>query len=62
LYQLSGMAFSSRTNFVCCILHLPYSALRDQPSAYSFSRRRVAGDRASLLDVPAKLTALLQQD
>src|SRR5919107_4737682 len=41
LYQLSGMAFSSRTNFVCCISHLRFAALRDQTPAYSFSQRQV---------------------
>src|SRR5215204_6546686 len=44
LYQLSGMAFSSRRNFVLCISHLRCSAVRDQASAYSFSRYGVSGD------------------
>src|SRR5215216_6888397 len=41
LYQLSGMAFSSMINFVCCISHLRYAALRDQTPAYSFSHGQV---------------------
>src|SRR5215211_6127357 len=40
LYKRSGMAFSSRMNFVCCISHLRYSVLRDQTPAYIFSLRR----------------------
>src|SRR5215208_4647386 len=53
LYQLSGMAFSSRRNFVCCISHLRYAALRDQTPAYSFSLHQVfmaQGTEARLRD------------
>src|SRR5215207_1350701 len=34
LYQLSGMAFSSSKNFVCCISHLRRMAVSDQLTAF----------------------------
>src|SRR5918998_6325890 len=41
LYQLSGMAFSSRRNFVRSTMSPVLVAVSDQPSAYSFSGCRV---------------------
>src|ERR687897_1963319 len=41
LYQLSGMAFSSRRYFVCSTASPVLVAVSGQPSAYSFSSLRV---------------------
>src|ERR687897_652297 len=56
LYQLSGMAFSSRTNLVVSTITSRFLAV-SWTSAYSFSRRGVCGRDARYVYEADQLTA-----